>query len=382
MKTILKLYLSFTVILVLYTAYNVYMLQRYYFSLGRTSLIDEWPEDELDLTDNISPFEDTALIKPQGFCGEKTFLLIIVESSVSHYLARQNIRATWGNSSRFNYPEFRKLHGHLKGSYYPPLKSRLHLYSKYLSGKDESLRAAVRVVFMIGRKMDNESSRQLREEAHQDNDIIQEDFIDSYKNLTLKTVLALKHVTSRCSKTTAYVLKTDDDAFINVPNLLHILLGGTMPSRKNPPRQFRLTATKNVLLGKKLSRAKPIVNVANKWYMPHYMYPNETYPAFLVGGGYLMSIDVTQRLYEAAWYTTVVHLEDVFITGLCARNARVERMHSSLFFVFKSKELCNYKDSIIRVKPKGMSLLRVFDFVTNYSVKCPLSLNDVTPSLS
>ncbi|KAH8247667.1 hypothetical protein KR038_007752, partial [Drosophila bunnanda] len=339
-------------------------------------------EDALDLTDNISPFEDTALIKPQGFCGGKTFLLIIVESSLRHFLARQNIRATWGNSSRFNYPEFQKLHGHLKGSYYPPLKSRLQLYSEYLTGNDENLRAAVRVLFMIGQSRDNESSRQLREEANQHNDIIQEDFIDSYLNLTLKTVLALKHVSSSCSNTTAYIFKTDDDAFINVPNLLHILLGGTMPSRKTTTRQFRLTATNNVLLGKKLRGAKPIVDVDNKWYMPHYMYPNQTYPAFLVGGGYLMSIDVAQRLYEAAWYTTVVHLEDVFITGLCARNAGVERMHSSLFSVFKSTKLCKYKNSIIRVKPKHISLLKVFTFVTNYSVKCPLSRKMMTKPLS
>ncbi|KAH8385707.1 hypothetical protein KR200_010278, partial [Drosophila serrata] len=330
-------------------------------------------EDPLNLNDNTPLFEDTALIKPQGFCEGKTFLLIIVESSVSHYLARQNIRATWGNSSRFNYPEFRKLHGHMKGSYYPPLKSRLHHYSEYLTGTDDSLRAPVRVLFMIGRKMDNESSRQLREEADQHNDIIQEDFIDSYSNLTLKTVLALKHVTSRCSNTTAYVFKTDDDAFINVPNLLHTLLGGTMPSRnsfgKDPTRQFRLTAISNVLLGKKLSRAKP-----------HYMYPNKTYPDFLVGGGYLMSIDVAQRLYEAVWYTKKVHLEDVFITGLCARNAGVERMHSSLFPMITSKKLCNYKNSIIRLKPKDMSLLRVFNFVTNYSVQCPLSRKVLTKS--
>ncbi|KAH8243514.1 hypothetical protein KR032_008159, partial [Drosophila birchii] len=332
--------------------------------------IVEWPEDALDLTKSILPSKDTVLIKPRGFCGEKTFLLIIVESSVQHFLARNAIRETWGNSTRFNYPDFKEVHGLLEGTYYPPLKSRIQLYSEYLTERNDNLRASVKVLFMLGRSRETELSRQLLEEADKHNDIIQEDFIDSYRNLTLKTVLALKHVSSSCSNTTAYVFKTDDDAFVNVPNLLHILLGGTLPTRTKK-RQPRLTATSNVLLGKKLSRAKPIADVANKWYMPHYMYSNKTYPAFLVGGGYLMSIDVVRSLYKAAWHTTVVHLEDVFITGLCARNAGVEPMHSSFFPMYKSKRLCKYKNTIIRVQPIGMSLLRVLNFVTNYTEKCP-----------
>ncbi|XP_017021462.1 beta-1,3-galactosyltransferase 1-like isoform X2 [Drosophila kikkawai] len=376
----LKIYFNLTIILAFYTAYNIYMLNRYNFIMSRTT---EWPKDALDLTANISPFEDTALIKPQAFCGEKTFLLIFVESSVRNFLARQAIRETWGNSSRFNYPDFQKLHGHLKGTYYPPLKSRLQLYSEYLTGKDESLRASVRVLFIIGRSRTNEFLRQLREEADQHNDIIMEDFIDSYRNLTLKTVLALKHLSSSCYNTTAYVLKTDDNAFVNIPNLLHILLGGSMPTRNSFGKKvFRLTTTSNVLLGKKLSRAKPIVDVKNKWYMPHYMYPNNTYPAFLVGKGYLMSMDVVKRLYEAAWYTKVVHLEDVFVTGLCAVYAGVERMHSSLFPMFRSKRLCNYKNSIIRERPKGLSFFKVFNFVTNYSIKCTQSHKAETKPLS
>lgn len=283
---------------------------------------------------------------------------------------------SWGNSSRFNYPDFVKLHRHLNGTYHPPLKSRLRLYSEYLTGKGASLRASVRVVFMTGRGREHDgSSRQLRDEAEQYNDIIQEDFVDSYRNLTLKTVLALKHVGSSCSNTTAYVFKTDDDMFVNVPNLLHILLGGTVPawnsSRKN--WQSRLTATSRVLLGKRISRGSPIEDVGNKWYIPHYMYPDKIYPDFLAGGGYLMSIDVVHSLYQAAWHTKIVHLEDLYLTGLCAQSAGVKRRHSSLFPIFKSRRLCRYKDIIVRSKPKGMSVLSVWNFVSNYSIKCPQS---------
>lgn len=50
-------------------------------------------------------------------------------------------------------------------------------------------------------------------------------------------------------------------------------------------------------------------------YMPRYMYPHESYPDYLAGAGYLMSMDTVELLYQKALITSYVYLEDVFITG-------------------------------------------------------------------
>ncbi|XP_016971527.2 beta-1,3-galactosyltransferase 1-like [Drosophila rhopaloa] len=358
---------------------NGYRFRNYYY---RLALIPDWPADSLDLRDYIWPMDDTDIIIPRGFCEEKTFLLIVIESSVNNFLRRQDIRETWGNTSSFNYPVFNKLHEHLRGSYYPPLKSRIQHYAEFLTGEDDVLRASVRVVFITGRSKDVQYSRPLQMEADRHNDIIQEGFIDSYNNLTLKSVMALKHLNNMCSKTTAYVFKADDDTFVNVPNVVHILLGGTVPvykvSKKNPiGHQSRLTATSGLMVGRKRDGEKPIKDMNTKFYMPAYIFPNTTFPECLSGGGYLMSMDVVQRLYVAAIRTKIVHMEDVYVTGLCAQRARVIPAHNSLFRIFPSRNLCTYKDTITLQLPQGVSMHMVWDFVLNFRIKCPLNLKQI-----
>lgn len=49
--------------------------------------------------------------------------------------------------------------------------------------------------------------------------------------------------------------------------------------------------------------------------MPQYLYPYDTYPDYLNGVGYLISMDAVPQLYKVALASTYVHLEDVFITG-------------------------------------------------------------------
>lgn len=45
------------------------------------------------------------------------------------------------------------------------------------------------------------------------------------------------------------------------------------------------------------------------------MYSGNTYPNYLSGTAYVMSIDVAQRLYNVSLTTPIFHLEDVYLTG-------------------------------------------------------------------
>lgn len=72
-------------------------------------------------------------------------------------------------------------------------------------------------------------------------------------------------------------MKSDDDTFVNVPNLIHHLLGGTVPVYRATQREFsrraaqtlsstnRLKDYDNLLIGCMYRNVKPIHDVYNKW---------------------------------------------------------------------------------------------------------------------
>lgn len=138
-------------------------------------------------------------------------------------------------------------------------------------------------------------------------------------------------------------MKCDDDTFVNVPNLLHVLLGGTVPAYEANKRYFgkvsihtlsnrnRLQHQSSLLLGRKICHAKPIRNVFNKWYAASYMYDKLEYPKYLSGTGYVMSINAAISLYREALKIQIFHLEDVFLTGNPTVNTIIRDSHCFTF---------------------------------------------------
>ena len=91
----------------------------------------------------------------------------------------------------------------------------------------------------------------VEEESLHYSDIIQEGFVDSYNNLTLKSVMMLKWVLSNC-RSVRYIMKTDDDMFVNINNLVRLLKGRNMS---------------NLLVGALICGARPIADTQNKWWV-------------------------------------------------------------------------------------------------------------------
>jgi hypothetical protein len=82
----------------------------------------------------------------------------------------------------------------------------------------------MKMVFMLGVSKNNYAKTQkLLELEHSIyGDLVQEDFEDSYKNLTYKGIMSLKWISMYCSQT-KYVLKVDDDIIVNTFTLLRHL---------------------------------------------------------------------------------------------------------------------------------------------------------------
>lgn len=111
------------------------------------------------------------------------YVLVYVHSGPTNYQRRMVIRETWATRTLF-----------------PDL----------------------RLVFMIGKSMDKNIMKAIAYENELYQDIVQEDFIDAYKNLTYKGIMALKWISIYCPQT-KYVLKVDDDIVVNTFTLLNHL---------------------------------------------------------------------------------------------------------------------------------------------------------------
>jgi len=53
-------------------------------------------------------------------------------------------------------------------------------------------------------------------------DLVQGNFVDSYKNLTLKAVMGLRWMSQYCSEA-PFAIKTDDDTFLNIFEMVRLM---------------------------------------------------------------------------------------------------------------------------------------------------------------
>ncbi|CAL7950725.1 unnamed protein product [Xylocopa violacea] len=275
-----------------------------------------------DLSIYIHPENTTSVLNPSGICSPSPYLLIIICSAVPNISARTAIRNTWANKTNL----------------------------------DNIYNSTVRIAFLLGQS-DNESLNSIiAEESQQYNDIIQEQFHDTYNNLTLKSVMMLKWVTSNCGQA-KYLMKTDDDMFVNIPTLHK-----TLQSRSQ---------TTDTLLGSLICNAKPILDPTNKWYTPKYMYSEKVYPNYLSGTGYVMSLDVAFKLYRAALKTPLLHLEDVYITGLCAKRAKIRPAnHLGFSYVPRKLEACMLRNAITQHKVNVSTMYVIWNKLNDTNLSC------------
>ena len=103
----------------------------------------------------------------------------------------------------------------------------------------------------------------------------------------------LKWFDQACSGKATYLMKTDDDMYVNLDNLLDLvrhnkdpyLMTGEVNAQYVLVISFETYFINLPFSGLVLSRAKPIRDPYNKWYSPKYMYEGKVYPMYLSGTG-------------------------------------------------------------------------------------------------
>ncbi|XP_053320838.1 beta-1,3-galactosyltransferase 2-like [Spea bombifrons] len=219
------------------------------------------------------PYPYQFLINPRDKCSQRNpFLVLLVIVRCHDVMTRNAIRETWGNES--NYED-------------------------------------VVTVFLVGLSTVASDAVQqlLDEESRTYGDIIQQDFLDTYYNLTLKTLMGMEWLTKFCP-TASYAIKIDNDMFLNVNYLVHQLLRPGLPVRTN------------YFTGYIVRNTGPLRNRAYKWYVPVEVYPNNTYPPYCSGPGYVFSVDMAKKIYDVAQVIRVIPMEDSFM-GICLYELKI-----------------------------------------------------------
>jgi beta-1,3-galactosyltransferase 1 len=102
------------------------------------------------------------------------------------------------------------------------------------------------------------------------------------------------------------------------------------------------------------------------------MYNGRTYPKYLSGTGYVMSARTVKKLFEAALRTPLFHLEDVYITGMCSRAAKIKPQdHPGFSYQRRKLEPCAYKHQLFTSHHMNSTDLRsVWGHIQNPNLVC------------
>ena len=161
-------------------------------------------------------------------------------------------------------------------------------------------------VFLMGLVDNPDIQERVLNESAKYRDIIQGDFADTYRNLTLKGIMALRWISTYC-KQAKFVIKTDDDAFVNIFRLRHFL-------EENEGKE-RLMAC-NIWQANDM----PILRdpkTCRKWCATFKEFPGRTsYPQFCSGLAFVFSSQLAASMYEVSKTTPFFWVDDVYITGL------------------------------------------------------------------
>ena len=149
------------------------------------------------------------------------------------------------------------------------------------------------VVFFVGavegEDKESESIRtRLQGESARHGDLVVSSFTDSYQNLTLKTIAMLQWANQSCASPDTFLIKCDDDAYLNVPLLLR-----AVQEKLATPFGNSHFVLGHVFKDFYVNREK-----GDKYYVSREEVPDDKYPPAVSGSAYGMRVATASLLYQ------------------------------------------------------------------------------------
>lgn len=228
---------------------------------------DEYYRPMLTRAFNYRPFTKAITVRDiEPECDGKPFLLIQIHSAAININKRLAIRHSWG---------------------------------RYVTGlpSKELPSSLILTTFVVGRSMVNSINLVIRREGEQYKDVLFNNVVDSYESLTNKSVAGLTWASNKCRPT--YLLKTDDDCYVNIPNVIKFL--------KTRTPEDDLYAGR-VLWYRLVDRDEQ-----SEFYTTKEAYGKPLYPPYASGSGYILSGHILPKILERSRFHNQVPSEDAYL---------------------------------------------------------------------
>ncbi|CAB3378104.1 Hypothetical predicted protein [Cloeon dipterum] len=264
-----------------------------------------YPLDE-DITVYIDQLRNDAHDKClAGGTSTELRLVYIVKSSMDHFERREAIRQTWGFEGRFS-------------------------------------DVPIKRVFVLGmRPNDPHLQARVAEESKKFGDIVQADFVDTYYNNTIKTMMGFKWARQFCPKAKFYFF-SDDDMYVSTKNVLRFLRHPTkypqyledpagFVERHKPAREpkqvldFELSDEVQLYAGE-VRNVMPLRHQSSKWYVSLEEYPFHMWPPYITAGAYVVSKATLDTLFLGSLFTKHFRFDDIYL-ALVAKKSGVDPFH-------------------------------------------------------
>lgn len=126
-----------------------------------------------------------------------------------------------------------------------------------------------------------------------------------------------------------YLLKTDDDVFVNSPLLFKSLQAVSNQSDDQPG---------NVLICTEVVDPKVKRSYRSKWRVPYTTYHDKFYPNYCTGFSILYSADVVFQLYNHTQNIPYFWIDDVLITGITRAQLNITIAKSDSLFLSTNQQ--------------------------------------------
>lgn len=267
----------------------------------------------------------------------ESFLLILILSAPDNWDRRNAIRETWLNlrphhnstlSQRIYIPTY-DTSGWLIQESIEEQANSLEAHKFWLNAKQiTATSTSTKVIhkFVIGTMglTGTRKQRLLSELGSYDDLLLLDSFYDSYKSLTKKLVLSLKHVSQNHSF--RYLLKCDDDTYVMLDQMLAHLLD--YDDRISSIDFGRDNPTPQLYWGYFNGRAN--IKTHGQWKETHFNLCSKYLP-YALGGGYVISQGLVEYVEKNANVLSLYASEDISVGIWFSGMRNVFRKHDCRF---------------------------------------------------
>ena len=338
--------------------------------IGKRIQIENAGSDaEPDSSDSIKPinsYDHRFIIKNENKCKVKgkqfknreddgIRLVLMVKSAIINKHRRDAIRKSWGFETRFSDVEIRRL---------------------FVIGSCQSL-SDTDVNGMVSRSGHSRATTcqdLIDEESDENKDLVQADFIDSYYNNTIKTMIGLKWLNQFCSDA-KFVLFVDDDYYVSTKNLLKFLRNPFKDLKYNQAAQNndlpliegnqKSAAAASIMRSKLLKvndadfndpfeepnevisppdtrlyagyvfpSSSPMRHAFSKWFIDLSEYPYSKYPSYVTAGAFVLSNQAFKQFFTASRFIRHFRFDDIFM-GILSHKLHIKPCHNDNFFFWR-----------------------------------------------